>query len=234
MRQMQSLGFGDTLDERIFFAGPPSSHDPLKHEQVVARRIAGRLLRETAQHDAAAIAHSERVATWARRLGTELGMSADRLVDVELGALLHGIEPCPPGSRASSGGDRVFHVGLDVGSAHVVTLHRRPDRSVEFLRAIPELRRALPIVQAQYERFDGAGFPYGLRGRDLPLEARVFHVAEAYATAMRDRPAHCHLSNAEAREEILRGAGTRFDPIVVEAFARIDVRDWCAVAAVTV
>jgi HD-GYP domain-containing protein (c-di-GMP phosphodiesterase class II) len=83
-------------------------------------------------------------------------------------------------------------------------------------------------VRAHHERFDGAGFPYGLRGDEIPIEARVFHVAEAYEAATSGRPPRRQMTDAEAREEIARGAGSRFDPVVVAAFGSIDPADWCA------
>jgi HD-GYP domain-containing protein (c-di-GMP phosphodiesterase class II) len=232
MKQMQSLGFGDTVDERIFFAGPPSSRDPMKREQVTARRIAGGLLRSTGGVDAQGVARCERIATWARRLGRELGLDADALLDIELGALLHDVGHGMPDAPADSGVERVFRVGLDADTSEIVSFYRHPERSAQILQGIPELRRAAPVVRAHHERFDGAGFPYGLRGDEVPIEARIFHVAEAYDAATSGRAPRRRMTDAEAREEILRGSGTRFDPIVVAAFDQISASEWCALVAV--
>ncbi|MFI5301325.1 MAG: HD-GYP domain-containing protein [Polyangiales bacterium] len=231
MKQMQSLGFGDTIDERIFFAGPPSSRDPVKHEQVAARRIAGGLLRASTALDAQAVLRCERIATWARRLGRELGLESHQLLDIELGALLHDIGHGLPETQVDTSVERVFRVGLDADTSEIVSFYRHPERSAQILQGIAELRRAAPVVRAHHERFDGAGFPYGLRGDEVPIEARVFHVAEAYEAATSGRPPRRRMNDSEAREEIARGSGSRFDPAVVAAFSKIPSDEWCAVVA---
>ncbi|MGH3075930.1 MAG: HD-GYP domain-containing protein, partial [Gaiellales bacterium] len=92
---------------------------------------------------------------------------------------------------------------------------------VEMLEAFPETRDLAPIVGQHHERFDGHGYPSGTAGRDISIEARVVAVAEAWTDALTnwlDRPA---LDTAAARAEIVRGAGSRFDPQVVAALVSL-------------
>jgi HD-GYP domain-containing protein (c-di-GMP phosphodiesterase class II) len=81
-------------------------------------------------------------------------------------------------------------------------------------------------VRAHHERVDGAGYPHGLRGLAIPLEARILAVADSYEAMIADRPYRAGMPPEQAREELLRCAGTQFDPNVVSAFLRaLDARD---------
>jgi response regulator RpfG family c-di-GMP phosphodiesterase len=186
--QMESLGFGDSIEERIFFMGPTSSREPTRVARLQARKAAAELLRASVvgPQDKA---HRERLAVWSRRLAQELGLSAERALDVELGALLH-----------------------DVGCT--------------LLEEMPVLRRAIPLAAAHRERFDGEGYPRGQRANDIPLEARIFHLVDAYEAMTREHPHHVRMSDAEAREELECRAGSHLDPVVHAAFDCIDPSEW--------
>jgi HD-GYP domain-containing protein (c-di-GMP phosphodiesterase class II) len=84
---------------------------------------------------------------------------------------------------------------------------------------------AAEIVLAHHERWDGQGYPKGLRGEEIPLGSRIFMVVDTFDTMTSDRVYRKALSTREALEEILRCSGTQFDPMVVEAFLEI-YDDW--------
>jgi HD-GYP domain-containing protein (c-di-GMP phosphodiesterase class II) len=90
---------------------------------------------------------------------------------------------------------------------------------------VPFLERAAAIVRAHHERFDGSGYPDGLAGDDIPLAARIFAVADAFDAITTDRPYRPAASLSEARRAIAEGAGTQFDPRVVEALAELPDED---------
>ena len=83
------------------------------------------------------------------------------------------------------------------------------------------LRDIAGWVLAHHERIDGRGYPRGLAGEEIPAEARILAVADAYEAMTADRPYRAALSADEARAELRRGAGTQFDPVVVAAFERV-------------
>jgi diguanylate cyclase (GGDEF)-like protein len=83
------------------------------------------------------------------------------------------------------------------------------------------LRDAVPIILHHHERFGGAGYPYGLRGLEIPLGARIVAIADAYDAMIQDRPYKLAISHAEAIDELQRHAGTQFDPELVEIFCEI-------------
>ena len=91
MLAMETAGFGESSEERIFFTGPWSSDDRTRHMRLQARKAAAGLMREFVARGMETESHCERVATWARRLARELGLSSERVLDIELGALLHDI-----------------------------------------------------------------------------------------------------------------------------------------------
>ena len=93
--------------------------------------------------------------------------------------------------------------------------------SVTILRGIAHLADVVPAVASHHEWFDGSGYPRGLKGRRIPMTARVLSVADAYSAMTNDRPYRLAMSREEAVEELRRGTGTQFDPKVVEAFIQV-------------
>jgi HD-GYP domain-containing protein (c-di-GMP phosphodiesterase class II) len=220
---MESLGFGDSLQERIFFTGPATSEEPAKVARLEARTAAAGLLNQFLALGREDGAHCERVASWSRRLARELGLSAERVLDVELGALLHNV-----GYLKLRRIDFARKGKLSAGE--ILELHRHPQLGAMLLQEVLPLRRAIPLVAAHHERYDGGGYPHGWRGTEIPIEARIFHLVDAYEAMTRDRPHRAAVSDSEARVKIEGLAGTQFDPIVHAAFRGIDPADWADLA----
>jgi putative nucleotidyltransferase with HDIG domain len=214
-----------TLD--TLFAGRDAGREAGESEEEVehARELARSIARALAMRDVETEAHCVRVAALARRLAMALGLSNERLLDTELGALLHDVGKI--GVR-----DAVLLKREPLTPSEWEEMRRHPDLGAAFLREIPALRRGLAVVQNHHERFDGSGYPRGLVGAAIPLEARIFQIADAYDAIRSDRPYRKGRSDSEARAEILRHVGSQFDPQVHDAFARIDPEDWSTTATV--
>ena len=219
MVAMESHGFGDCLDERIFFTGPPSTREPSQVARLNARKSAAGLMRAFVARGWEDEAHCERAASWSRRLAKELKLNAERTLDVELGALLHDV-----GYINLRGIDFAKKGPLNAGEWF--ELRRHTELGVALLQTIPALRRAIPLVANHHERFDGTGYPRGLRGNDIPIDARIFHLVDAYEAMTSDRSYHARMSDQEARAELERRVGTYFDPVVHAAFDCIDPSEW--------
>ena len=86
---------------------------------------------------------------------------------------------------------------------------------------MPSLRGVAPAILHHHERFDGAGYPAGLGGEQIPLEARIVGVADAFSAMTSDRPYRTRMTHEQAFAELERNSGTQFDPTVVAAFERI-------------
>ena len=159
--------------------------------------------------------HSDRVVALSLDLGHRLGLVDERLHHLGWAAFLHDI-----GKIRVDEGILTKPGPLDDGEWGKMQQH--PHFSHSILGQVEHLREAAEIVYCHHERFDGMGYPRGLRGAEIPLEARIFSVADAYDAMVSPRPYRSALSHGQAVQEILRHDGTQFDPQVVAAFSQWD------------
>jgi HD-GYP domain-containing protein (c-di-GMP phosphodiesterase class II) len=96
-----------------------------------------------------------------------------------------------------------------------------PDIGARIIEDIPFLQETLPIIRYHHERWDGSGYPVGLSGVDIPLQARIFAVADAFDALISNRPYRKRISVAEALAYLKEQAGVLFDPEIVLAFERM-------------
>ncbi len=162
--------------------------------------------------------HSFRVAHYALALARGLGLEPAQLRAIEWGALLHDVGKIavPDAILRKTG-------RLTEKEWHVMRQH--PSWGYEMLADVKFLEPALEIVYSHHERWDGGGYPRGLRGEDIPLAARVFAVADTYDSITSDRPYRRSRSHSEAVTELCRVAGTQLDPEMVETFLGIPDMD---------
>jgi len=103
-------------------------------------------------------------------------------------------------------------------------MRRHPELGYQVLREISFLREVADVVRCHHERFDGQGYPHGVAGDGIPIAARILSVLDAYVAMTSKRPYRKTRSHEDAMQEILRHAGTQFDPEVVRAFLDADSR----------
>lgn len=157
--------------------------------------------------------HSERVSAISVAIGREMGLDDDQLEVLRLGALLHDI-----GKIGVS--DHVLRKPGGLTSEEFEAIKQHPGLGARILRSVPFLARHIPIVELHHERPDGKGYPHGLAGHEIPLLARIAHVADAFdaiTSARAYRPAR---GAGEALTELWACAGAQFDAEVVHALAR--------------
>jgi ribonuclease P protein subunit RPR2 len=106
-----------------------------------------------------------------------------------------------------------------------IVMRSHPHVGAKIVEPIPFMGDAVEIVRSHHERFDGSGYPSGLRGEDIPLGARIFAIADAFDAMTSDRPYRRSLPISEAVERIRAGAGTQFDPACVDAFVDLATED---------
>jgi HD-GYP domain-containing protein (c-di-GMP phosphodiesterase class II) len=140
-------------------------------------------------------------------------MAADHVERVRVAGVLHDI-----GKLGIS--DAVLLKTGSLEAAEWAEIRRHPELGARILEHA-NLRDVASWVLAHHERVDGGGYPHGLAGDEIPLEGRILAVADAYEAMTADRPYRRALPKAEARAELLRGAGAQFDSRVVEAFLRV-------------
>lgn len=155
--------------------------------------------------------HTERAAALAVELAHRLGIPECDLDNVRRGALLHDI-----GKMAVP--DSILHKPGPLDDAEWVVMRKHPEFAYELLRGIGYLSSALEIPYCHHERWDGAGYPRGLAGEDIPLSARIFSVIDVYDALTSARPYREAWTAEAALGYISSQAGVQFDPQVVDAF----------------
>jgi len=163
--------------------------------------------------------HSRRVVAYTLRLARQLGVVEPELSHIRRGALLHDVGKIgvPDGILRKPG-------LLEQDERD--EMKRHPALGYEMLIGIAPLRPALDVVLAHHERWDGAGYPLGLRGEAIPLSARLFALADAFDAITSDRPYRNARHYAEARAVIHAESGKQFDPLIVQAFLAIPPHEW--------
>lgn len=160
--------------------------------------------------------HTLRVAEMTVTLARMAGIPESKIVQVRRGALLHDI------GRVGIP-DTILLTPGKLTDDELVVMHKHPQYAYDLLYPIEYLRPCLAIPYSHHERWDGTGYPQGLKGEKIPLEARIFAVADAYDALVSDHPYRAALSKERALEHIRAGAGNQFDPAVVDAFVLLFV-----------
>jgi len=158
--------------------------------------------------------HSERVSTLTVAVAKEMGLAGECLLHIERGALLHDV-----GKIGVP--DAILQKPDVLNRGEREAMQKHPLMAGLMASKVGFLEAALPVLLYHHERYDGTGYPFGLVGGRIPLEARIFAVVDAYDAMTSDRPYRQAMSHQEAMAEIGAQAGAHFDPQVVEIFERI-------------
>ncbi len=163
--------------------------------------------------------HSKRVTAYTIALARAMGIPPAEIKVIARGAFLHDI-----GKMAIP--DEILRKPGKLTQEEQEVMREHCARGYHMLRKIPFLAGAAEIVFCHQEHYDGSGYPSGLKGREIPVGARIFAVADTLDAITSDRPYRKSRSFDAAREEILRCSGTQFDPAVVETFLKIPNELW--------
>ncbi|HLD93846.1 MAG TPA: HD domain-containing phosphohydrolase [Anaerolineales bacterium] len=158
--------------------------------------------------------HSRRVADLAVRLGSVMGLEEDQLQQLWRGALLHDI-----GKIAVS--DEILLKKGELTSAEWIKVRRHPEYARRFMEKIEFLGPAMAVPYSHHERWDGRGYPQGLKGKQIPLLARIFAVVDVWDALTSDRPYRKALSGSGALSVIRSESGKQFDPQIADAFIKL-------------
>ncbi|MCS6907726.1 MAG: response regulator [Anaerolineales bacterium] len=157
--------------------------------------------------------HVERVTAYSQVLAQEMGCPEALIEQIRFGAILHDI-----GKIVIQ--DEVLLKSSPLTQDEWEKMKRHPITGAEMIKDIAYLAAAAPIIRHHHERWDGTGYPDGLKGEEIPLGARIVAVADSFDAVSIDRPYRNGLALLEAYQEILKCSGTHFDPQVVKAFQR--------------
>lgn len=157
---------------------------------------------------------SERVAAHSLKIAEEMGFHEDEKRTLHIGALLHDI------------GQSIFYDGIIDKPEKLTTdetklIMKHPEQGAAVLDASGEMKRVIPLIMHHHERMDGRGYPGGLRGDQIPMGARIIHVATAYESLVADRPYRPAQKREYALREIVRCKNTQFDAMVTEVAIKV-------------
>jgi diguanylate cyclase (GGDEF)-like protein len=204
-----------------------SAHERIQRLELHARVSAVRALAAAVDaRDPVTRFHSQNVAALAIRLATVLGFDEAHVRQLELAALMHDV-----GKIALS--DTILKKAGPLDEAEWAEVRDHSARGQQILGAT-ELAEVLPWVRGHHERFDGTGYPDGLAGREIPLEARILAVCDAYEAMTSERSYRAAIAPPTARGELVAGRGGQFDPhLVDELLVLLEADEGATVASVS-
>ena len=214
----ETQNYHDSLEEMVRARTEMLRHamEDLEHSYDVTLEALGDALD---LKDSETEGHSKRVTAYAIALARAMGIPPDEIKIIARGAFLHDI-----GKMAIP--DEILRKPGKLSPEEQTIMREHCARGYHMLRKIPFLAGAAEIVYCHQEYYDGNGYPNGLRGREIPIGARIFAVADTLDAITSDRPYRKARGFDTAREEILRCSGTQFDPVVVEVFLKIPNELW--------
>jgi putative nucleotidyltransferase with HDIG domain len=155
--------------------------------------------------------HTDRVYRVARVVARRLGWSPAQISNLRTGSILHDI-----GKIGVP--DAILNKPDQLTAEEFAIMKKHPETGLQILRGIPFLESVLPYVISHHERFDGAGYPFGLKGEQIPIEGRLLAVIDTFDAIMSDRPYRKSADAAKALDELKTYKGSQFDPVIVDAF----------------
>ena len=162
--------------------------------------------------------HSQRVQRIAVALGRELGLGREQLDILRFAGLFHDIGKIGVPDAILTKPDRLTELEFEI-------VKRHPEDGARIVGRLHRLHPAVPAVLHHHERWDGNGYPHGLRGDEIPLEAAIVGLADALDAMTTDRPYSSARTLEDATDDVLRNRGTQFAPAVVDAFLDLVARE---------
>ncbi|HEX2194556.1 MAG TPA: diguanylate cyclase [Candidatus Limnocylindria bacterium] len=223
MYAAKSLGRNRIYVYRHVDESAPVRRAPISPEHRAAATAIGRWASDTATEALASVLApqphhrgrpSDMIASLATGMALSLGLPSDEIERIRLASLLHDL-----GKLAVPSEILDKPTSLSDGEWQAIGEHPRIGQVI--LEHASALREAIPVVLHHHERYNGGGYPHGLKGNEIPLGARIVAVADAYHAMVHERPYKSARSHAEALAELRKDAGTQFDPDVVDLFCSV-------------
>lgn len=158
--------------------------------------------------------HADNMVSIVVKIGNKLNLSPETIKTLEQAAILHDL-----GKVGVP--DDILHKKEKLTKEEYEIIKKHPQTGAEIIRPIHFLDRLIPVILCHHERFDGLGYSAGLKGKEIPLGARIVAVADVYQALVSDRPYRKAYGKKEALDIIRQGSGTQFDPEIVKAFLAI-------------
>jgi putative nucleotidyltransferase with HDIG domain len=183
-------------------------------DSVMDSAVAGFVLRNLHQKDLETYEHSERVAKYALVIGRALRLLPEELERLRLAGLLHDIGKIAVNMAILSKPKKLEH-------HEMATVRNHTELGQEFLLSVPGLERYAQVARSHHERFDGKGYPDGLRDQDISLSARIVALADAFDVMTQGRAYSERKTSLEIANALILERGRHFDPRVVDALLEV-------------
>lgn len=177
----------------------------------ISEQAARTILRALDAKDSYTFGHSMRVAYFSIVTGVEAGLNADEMYELELSAIFHDI-----GKIGTP--DAVLNKPSRLSEEEFAVMKQHPDKTFQILQDFPGFEKIADNARFHHERFDGKGYPLGLKSNDIPFAARIILIADTFDAMTSTRPYRKGLSYEVAFDELLQFSGTQFDPHLVKIF----------------
>jgi diguanylate cyclase (GGDEF)-like protein len=223
MYAAKSLGRNRTYLFRALDEEAPVRRAPISAERRAAATAIGRWANDTATEALASVLApqpnhrgrpSDMIASLATGIALEMGMPRDEIERIRIAALLHDLGKLAVPSE-------ILDKPTTLSDNEWQAIGEHPRIGQVILEQASSLREAIPVVLHHHERFNGGGYPHGLKGAEIPLGARIVAVADAYHAMIHDRPYSSARAHDDALAELREHAGSQFDPDVVAVFCQI-------------
>jgi putative two-component system response regulator len=158
--------------------------------------------------------HVERVMNYAQTIAEYLGWSAKDINTLRFGSILHDI-----GKINIS--EAILRKEGTLNDEEWVEMKKHPEMGVELVHGIHYLDSAVPVILYHHERWNGSGYPFGLKEENIPVSARIIAIADSFDAMTTERPYRKELTPEQAFNEVVSGSGTQYDPLIVDAFQHV-------------
>jgi HD-GYP domain-containing protein (c-di-GMP phosphodiesterase class II) len=201
-----------SMSTTLSLIGMASQVEALKSDnKKISEQAARTILKALDAKDSYTFGHSMRVAYFSLVTGRELGLTGDDLSELELSAIFHDI-----GKIGTP--DAVLNKPSRLSEDEFQVMKQHPEKTYEILQDFPHFEKIALNARFHHERFDGKGYPLGLKGEDIPVAARIILIADTFDAMTSTRPYRKGLPYEVAYSELIQFSGTQFDPKIVRMF----------------
>ncbi len=204
----------ETLEETFKRANKYLQLDKQNRSESTRNQVVQALLAALSERDYIAGGHADRLQELCVKMGEAVGLDKHRITALSLVAQVHDL-----GKVGIP--DHILFKKEGLSDQEWAVMRQHPEKGYRIAQSSPDLAFVADLILRHHEKWDGSGYPFGLKEDDIPLECRILSVVDAFDAMINDRPYRKARTKQEALEELKRCSGTQFDPKLVEVFLKL-------------